>query len=109
MTDLDLAVLQAIATSLLASFGGGAPAAADANAAVPTGKSGGTAGKSLTFALDKAQRRMVASLRQAFRRADVNGDGTLDRAEVENLLRHHLEAQNLDPAQKEAEVEQFIS
>lgn len=108
-------VLNDVATSLLSSLGGGeaAPAgdgpASAAPAAPATKKGGVTAGGSLTYALDKAQRRMVASLRQAFRRADVNGDGTLDRAEVEALLRHHLEGQNLDPAQRDAEVVQFIS
>lgn len=101
VTDLDLAVLQGIATSLLASF-----ASTDAN---PTPSAGKVAGKSLTYALDKAQRRTFASLRQAFRWADVNGDGVLDRDEVEALLRHHLEGQNLGPAQREAEVMQFIS
>lgn len=95
VTDLDIAVLQGIATSLIASLGGGQPAAAPGGPAAGAGgaaagpgggaKAGqqGTAGKSLTYALDKAQRRMVASLRQAFRLADVNKDGTLDRAEVE--------------------------
>ncbi|CAM9823299.1 unnamed protein product, partial [Ectocarpus fasciculatus] len=85
VTDLDIAVLQGIATSLIASLGVGEaatpPAAGGAPATAASGQS--AAGKSLTFALDKAQRRMVASLRQAFRLADVNGDGNLDRAEVE--------------------------
>lgn len=52
---------------------------------------------------------MVASLRQAFRLADINRDGELDRGEVEELLRHQLERQNLAPAQREAEISQFIS
>lgn len=97
-------MLQGIATSLLASFAG-----TGAEAANPTPSAGKAAGKSLTYALDRAQRRTFASLRQAFRRADVNGDGVLDRDEVEALLRHHLEGQNFDPAQREAEVMQFIS
>lgn len=69
---------------------------------------GGAAGGSITFALDKTQRRMVAGLRQAFRRADANGDGELDRQEVEDLLRNHLEGQHLDATEKEAEIAQFI-
>ena len=100
VTDLDVAVLLGIATSLLASLEVG-----------PAGDStspsrGNRTGASL---LDRAQKRMVTSLRQAFRRADVNGDGILDRDEVENLLRHHLEGHQVDPAQREAEVVQFIS
>lgn len=91
VTDLDLAVLQGIATSLVASLGTGGQAAGGgggqaAGGAKAAGQQSSTAGKSLTYALDKAQRRMVASLRQAFRLADVNGDGTLDRAEVEGTL-----------------------
>lgn len=91
VTDLDIAVLQGIATSLIASLGstgGQAAGAGGAGGAAGGAKTGqqSSAGKSLTYALDKAQRRMVASLRQAFRLADVNGDGTLDRAEVEGML-----------------------
>lgn len=96
VTDLDIAVLQGIATSLIASLGtasqaadggggGGAAGAAGAAGGARAGQQS-SAGKSLTYALDKAQRRMVASLRQAFRLADVNGDGTLDREEVEGTL-----------------------
>ncbi|CAB1109754.1 unnamed protein product [Ectocarpus sp. CCAP 1310/34] len=85
VTDLDIAVLQGIATSLMASLSVGEAAPPAAGGAPPAAASGqSAAGKSLTFALDKAQRRMVASLRQAFRLADVNGDGNLDRAEVED-------------------------
>lgn len=86
VTDLDIAVLQGIATSLIASLGAGGQAAGAAGGAAKAGQQQSSAGKSLTYALDKAQRRMVASLRQAFRLADVNGDGTLDRAEVEGML-----------------------
>lgn len=88
MTDLDVAVLQGIATSLIDSLGVGTAGAASSPA-----KAGNesAAGKSLTYALDKAQRRMVASLRQAFRLADVNGDGTLDRAEVEGTNKTRYE------------------
>ncbi|CAM9494605.1 unnamed protein product, partial [Hapterophycus canaliculatus] len=85
VTDLDIAVLQGIATSLIASLGVGAAAGSGGgggDAAPAKARNTSTTGK-LTYALDKAQRRMVASLRQAFRLADVNGDGTLDRAEVE--------------------------
>ena len=103
MTDLDLAVLTGITTSLLAAF---SPATTADSTATSAGSKGGA---SLTFALDKAQRRMVASLRQAFRLADINRDGELDRGEVEELLRHQLERQNLAPAQREAEISQFIS
>ena len=90
VTDLDIAVLQGIANSLIASLGStGAQAAGGGGAGGTAGgaKTGqqSSAGKSLTYALDKAQRRMVASLRQAFRLADVNGDGTLDRGEVEGM------------------------
>lgn len=94
VTDLDIAVLQGIATSLIDSLGVGA--SADANAASPSkGGNESAAGKSLTYALDKAQRRMVASLRQAFRLADVNGDGTLDRGEVEGAGKTRIVARRL--------------
>lgn len=120
VTDLDLSVLKGIATSLMAAFGG---VSADGEAGTGVGAAattktpgpatavagvGGMAGGSITYALDKTQRRTVASLRQAFRRADANGDGVLDRDEVETLLRHYLEGQRLDAVEKEAEIEQFI-
>lgn len=101
VTDLDLTVLKGIATSLMSSLN-------SSDAATAPTRAGATSG-SLHYALDKTQRRMIASLRQAFRRADINGDGTLDREEVEGLLRDHLEGNNLDVTQKEAEIVQFIS
>lgn len=104
VTDLDLWVLRGIAVSLLSSLKGGRQAAEG-------GSNGDDPGNSVKRAglLDGAQKRLVTSLRQAFRRADVNGDGTLDRDEVEALLRQHLEGHQVDPAQREAEVAQFIS
>lgn len=119
VTDLDLSVLKRIAASLTASLSGSAASADSSSSAGPqktsqaaaTSKTAarGMASGSVAFALDKTQRRTVAALRQAFRRADINGDGFLDRDEVEALLRHHLEVQGLSAGEMEAEVAQFIA
>lgn len=112
MTDLDLSVLKGIVKSLTAALS--TPAAAAPGGSTPADGSADTSGAAnaaggpVTYALNQAQRRTVAGLRGAFRRADVNGDGSLDRREVESLLRNHLKGQNLDVAQREAEVAQFI-
>lgn len=111
-----MSVIKGTVTSFISSLSATPPADAAATPAGPpvsgaiadAAAVGGAAGGSITFALDRTQRRMVAGLRQAFRRADANGDGILDRQEVESLLRNHLEGQNLNAAEREAEVAQFI-